>query len=513
MNLMKKMLLASLIGLTLILTGCSEGFNYSQNLSTYYYQQAAAENVEEYQSIVENDFIRTADMPVSTFSADVDTAAYAIIRRKLNDGFLPNKDAVRIEEMLNYFDYQLEGPTEGETIHVTAELSTAPWNEDHQLLMLGLKTQDIVFETSAPSNLVFLLDCSGSMSTDDKLPLLKTAIRLLVDELRPLDRISIVVYAGSAGIIHDGGDNTDKAAIIDAIDSLEAGGSTAGGAGIDLAYQIAEKNFIEGGNNRVILGTDGDFNVGTSTQYGLEQLITEKRESGIFLSVCGFGTGNLKDNKMETLADKGNGVYHYIDSVLEAKKVFAEELGANLVTVAKDVKLQIEFNPLTVKGYRLIGYENRLLSYEDFVDDGTDAGDMGAGHEVIVLYEIIPADSEETIDEKTYEIPEVLKYDGENYSDELLTLSIRYKAPDSDTSVQDDHVILAETFTQTPSGNFLFAASVAEFGLLLRDSIYKYNSSYNQIIARVTPIVGSDDYKAEFLDLVAIAAQLTDISE
>ena len=507
---MKKLAGIMVIGLMVFVVGCNSSYEtgiYSTTMA-YNIAQEAIDN-EEYSEITENKFISVGDMPVSTFSADVDTAAYSIIRKKLMQDNIPNKNSVRIEEMLNYFTYNLDTPEGDEVIHVTKELSNTPWNEDHQLLMLGLKTEDIVYEEAVPSNLVFLLDVSGSMNSSDKLPLLKQAILLLVDELRPSDRMSLVVYAGSAGVVLDGADGGDKEAIIEAINSLEAGGSTAGGEGIELAYSIAAQNYIEGGNNRVILGTDGDFNVGVSSESALERLISRKKDSGIFLSVCGFGTGNLKDNKMETLADKGNGVYYYIDNLLEAKKVFVEELGGTLLTVAKDVKLQVEFNPALVKGYRLIGYENRILDYNDFVDDTVDAGDLGAGHEVIVLYEIIPFGSDEVIDESTYEIPEDLKYDGENYPDELLTLSIRYKDPDSDVSELVEHIVYSNDFTDTPSDNYLFASCVAEFGLLLLDSDYKYNSSYNAVIARATDVY-DDDYKEEFIELVRIAQRLAD---
>ncbi|MBI9009085.1 MAG: VWA domain-containing protein [Tenericutes bacterium] len=505
---MKKLMFIFLLTIGLFLVGCSESMEYSTTMLAYNIAIEAESN-EEYADISENKFISVSDMPVSTFSADVDTAAYSIIRKKLMQDELPNRNAVRIEEMLNYFTYDLDTPIGNEVIHVTKELSDAPWNEDHQLLMLGLKTEDIIYENAIPSNLVFLLDVSGSMNSADKLPLLKQAIILLVGELRASDRISLVVYAGSAGVVLDGADGSDKESIIDAINSLEAGGSTAGGEGINLAYNVAATNYIEGGNNRVILATDGDFNVGVSSDAALERLITQKKESGIFLSVCGFGTGNLKDSKMETLADKGNGVYYYIDNLLEAKKVFVEEMGGTLLTVAKDVKLQVEFNPALVKGYRLIGYENRILDYNDFNNDEVDAGDIGAGHEVIVLYEIIPFGSDEVIDEATYEIPETLKYDGENYLDQMLTLSIRYKAPDSDVSEKKDYVVYDSDFTETPSDNFLFASSVAEFGMLLLDSEFKYNSSYNAVIARATDVY-NDDYKEEFIELVRIAQRLQD---
>ncbi|XMB73204.1 VWA domain-containing protein [Mycoplasmatota bacterium WC30] len=509
---MKKIAFLLVIAVSSLLLGCSSSMDMEMGIysTTMMYNVAQSpENSEEYQEISENQFISTTDMPVSTFSADVDTAAYSIIRKKLMNEDLPNRNSVRIEEMLNYFSYDLDTPDGDEIIHVTKELGTAPWNEDHQLLMMGLKTEAIVYEDAIPSNLVFLLDVSGSMNDSDKLPLLKQAILLLVDELRPADRISIVVYAGQAGVILDGADGGDKESIIDAINSLEAGGSTAGGAGINLAYSLAASNYIEGGNNRVILATDGDFNVGVSSEAELEELITIKKDSGIFLSVCGFGFGNLKDNKMETLADKGNGVYYYIDSLLEAKKVFVEELGGTLLTVAKDVKLQVEFNPALVKGYRLIGYENRILNYYDFNNDEVDAGDLGAGHEVIVLYEIIPFDSDEVIDPVTYEIPEDLKYDGVNYPDELLTLSIRYKEPDSDVSELTEHIVYSNEFTETPSDNFVFASCVAEFGLLLLDSDYKYEANYNNIIVAASNVY-NDDYKEEFIELVRIAQRLND---
>lgn len=516
---MKKIVLMFVFVMGAALMGCSSSELYNGPYSTIGVSNetaaalyAAMATGEEYTEIVENRFISTSDMPVSTFSADVDTAAYSIIRKKLMGDEMPNVNSVRIEEMLNYFTYNLDGPEGDEKIHVTKEMGTAPWNTNHQLLMLGLKTEDIVYEESVASNLVFLLDVSGSMNRDDKLPLLKQAILMLVDELRPADRISIVVYAGAAGLVLDGADGGDKDAIIEAINALEAGGSTAGGAGIQLAYEVAAANYIEGGNNRVILATDGDFNVGISTTSQLESFISEKRETGVFLSVFGFGEGNIKDNNMETLADKGNGSYHYIDSLLEAKKVFVDELGGTLVTVAKDVKLQVEFNPALVKGYRLIGYENRLLDYQDFNDDEVDSGDMGAGHEVIVLYEIIPADSLEEIDDIEIEKPEDLKYDGENYPDEIMTLSIRYKEPDSDTSKLDEHIVYQNEITDTPSDNFLFASAVVEFGLLLRDSDYKSDANYYNVITRATD-TADDEYKEQFIELVRIVLRLTDDSE
>ncbi|MBU1142370.1 MAG: VWA domain-containing protein, partial [Firmicutes bacterium] len=379
---MKKMLFVfTLIGL-FVFSACA---SYDEYNDGYYEGEYNFEKVqgETYAEIIENEFISTSDMPLSTFSTDVDTAAFSNIRRMLNDGYLPNKDVVRIEEMVNYFTYDLEAPENDEVISIYTELSQAPWNPDHQLLMIGLKAKEIQFEENEGMNLVFLIDVSGSMSSLDKLPLLKSAIRLLVDQLRPTDRISIVVYAGAAGVVLEGGDSSDKDEIFSALNQLQAGGSTAGGAGIQLAYQVAERNFIEGGMNRILIASDGDFNVGMSSTTALKELVEEKRDSGVFLSVLGFGTGNLRNDMMETIANHGNGVYYYIDSMQEAEKVFVHQLGASMITVAKDVKLQIEFNPTYIKGYRLIGYENRMLTNEDFENDTKDAGDMGSGHVVI----------------------------------------------------------------------------------------------------------------------------------
>lgn len=512
---MKKTLIVLIGILSLSLVGCaSQVFTDSQNYFEYNVY-TPDENTEEYSSYVENSYIQTTDMPVSTFSVDVDTASYSNVRRMIMEGSLPQKDAVRIEELINYFDYDLEVPTSGsDPIKITTELSDAPWNSNHQLLMVGLTTQKIQFEDTPANNLVFLLDVSGSMSSSNKLGLLQSAMKLLVNELRPIDRISIVVYAGASGVVLEGADSGDKTEIIDAIDSLTAGGSTAGGAGIQLAYQIAEKYFIEGGNNRVILGTDGDFNVGVSTTAGLENLIVEKRETGIFLSVLGFGSGNIKDNKMETLADKGNGVYYYIDSILEAKKVFVNELGATMVTVAKDVKLQLEFNPLTVKAYRLIGYENRLLDAEDFNNDQVDAGDMGSGHEVIAFYEIIPFGSDEVISDKTFTIPEDLRYDGENYGDELMSLSIRYKDPNSSESELIQAIVKTADYTTSPSETFTFASAVVEYGLLLIESAYRGDANYDQVIALGNLSKGTDEYgyRSEFVELAGLAKELASLN-
>ncbi len=462
-------------------------------------------NTEEYSAVKEQGFQSMANSPLSTFSADVDTASYSNIRRMIEGGCTMDEipaGAVRIEEMLNYFSYDYDLPKKNEPFGVTTVIGDCPWNEEAKLLQIGLKTQAIDFSEAPDSNLVFLLDVSGSMYTDDKLPLLQKSFAMLVEELGEKDTVSVVTYAGSDEVILQGESGDSKEKIINAIGGLEAGGSTNGSTGIETAYALAERYFIEGGNNRVILATDGDLNVGVSSESALDELITKKKESGVYLSVLGFGMGNIKDNKMEVLADHGNGNYAYIDSVSEAKKVLVEQMGATLVTVAKDVKLQVEFNPAYIKGYRLLGYENRALATEDFDDDTKDAGEIGAGHTVTALYEIIPVDSEQ-------EIPETdLKYQSDKKdtgvkNGEWLNLKIRYKEPDEDESLLMEYPVTEDDYTSEPSEDFYFAAAVAEFGLMLRDSEYKGDASFENVRALLKKVdTDEDDYKDEFVYLV-----------
>jgi Ca-activated chloride channel homolog len=462
-------------------------------------------NSEEYKSEKEIGFKATDKDPQTTFSIDVDRAAYTNIRRFINNGQMPPKDAIRIEEMINYFDYNYAQPKGKDPINIETEISDSPWNKGLKILHIGLQAKTIPTDNLPASNLVFLIDVSGSMSDPNKLPLVKTAFKLLTDQLREQDHVAIVVYAGAAGLVLPPTSGKDKTKIKDALDNLSAGGSTAGGAGIELAYKTALENFVKNGNNRVILATDGDFNVGVSSSGDLEKLVENKRKSGIFLSVLGFGMGNYKDSKMETLSDKGNGNYAYIDNLSEAEKVFVKEFGGTLFTVAKDVKLQLEFNPKYVKAYRLIGYENRALANEDFKNDAKDAGEMGSGHTVTAIYEIIPSGVESSF------LPDKLKYQqftqtfmGSN-SEEVCTVKIRYKQPDADKSVQleevvkDTHVALEKT-----SENFRFSAAVAEFGLLLRGSDFKGSANYEQVINLAKNAFGKDSegYRAEFLKLV-----------
>ncbi|NPA35511.1 MAG: DUF3520 domain-containing protein [Chlorobi bacterium] len=471
-------------------------------------------NTEGYSTIHENGFRSATDNPLSTFSADVDRASYSNIRRYLNNGSLPPEDAVRIEEMINYFNYNYKDNSMKHPFSVHTELAVCPWNKEHLLLKTGIKAKDIKKEELPPSNLVFLIDVSGSMQASNKLPLLKSSFTLLVDQLRPEDYVSIVVYAGAAGLVLEPTPGNRKEKILKAIENLQAGGSTAGGEGLRLAYQTAEKNFIHNGNNRIILATDGDFNIGESSNAAMERLIEEKRNKGIFISVLGFGTGNYKDDKMEIIADKGNGNYSYIDNIQEARKTLVSEFGGTLFTVASDVKFQIEFNPVKVAGYRLIGYENRLLNNEDFNDDKKDAGEIGAGHIVTVLYEIIPAGTRDA--GKWIKSTDTLKYQNKNISEnnfrnEWLTIKLRYKKPGAGKSTLITKTVQDKPETiDSASDNFRFAAAVAAFGMLLRNSEYIQQFSYNDAIQLASNSVKNDKegFKSEMLRLMHTAQTL-----
>lgn len=466
-------------------------------------------NTEEYGHNYDNSYQDVAKMPLSTFSIDVDTAAYSNVRRHINGGGLPPADAVRTEELINYFTYDYPQPSGEHPFSVTTEVQTCPWQPQHKLVMLNLQGKNISADDMPPGNLVFLIDVSGSMGQPNKLPLLKTAFKMLVKQLRAQDNVAIVVYAGSAGVILEPTPGSEKETIINAIDKLEAGGSTAGGEGIGLAYKLAKEHFIPSGNNRVILATDGDFNVGVTSEGALTRLIEERRDDGIFLSVLGFGMGNIKDNKMELLADKGNGNYAYIDNAMEAKKVVVGQLAGTLYTIAKDVKFQVEFNPAKVKYYRLVGYENRVLENRDFNDDRKDAGDMGAGHAVTAFYEIIPAGSDESAgstDPLLYQQSVLVP------SDDLLQVKIRYKKPEEDESILFAQNIGAGEVYGNPSENFRFAAAVAEYALLLRNSEYKGQASYGHVLDVAKSAKGADPegYRAEFIKLVEISRLLDD---
>ena len=473
--------------------------------NTSYPQSPTEINNEDYAKIAENGFKNPFNDPLSTFSIDVDAASYSNVRRFLNHGQMPPKDAVRIEEMVNYFNYDYDQPKGDDPFSINTELASSPWNKDHKLVHIGLQGKDISMDNLPPSNLVFLLDVSGSMSAANKLPLLKSAFGLLIDKLRPQDKVAIVVYAGAAGEVLPSTSASDKDKILDALDNLSAGGSTAGGAGINLAYKIAKQNFVKNGNNRVILATDGDFNVGASSNESMEELIEQKRDEGVFLTVLGFGMGNYKDSKMEILADKGNGNYAYIDNILEAQKVLVHEFGGTLFTIAKDVKIQVEFNPAKVQAYRLVGYENRILAPEDFNNDKKDAGELGAGHTVTAPYEIIPVGvkSQYTVDDLKYQRTKITE--GAISSSELMTVKLRYKAPDGDKSklilktIEDSKKSIDNT-----SDNFRWSAAVAAFGMQLRDSDFKGDLSYADIYDLAKSARGKDEQgcRSEFIRLV-----------
>ena len=498
------------------LMGVANSFYASKSpVGSVPYNDEKEYNTEEYSNIAENGFRRVADDPLSTFSIDVDAASYSNVRRYLNNNQLPPAGAVRTEEMINYFRYQYPQPAGKDPFSINTEISACPWNKDNKLVLIGLQGKNIPEENLPASNLVFLIDVSGSMLSENKLPLVKASMKMLTDQLREKDKISIVVYAGNAGLVLPTTNGGDKTKIKSAIDALEAGGSTAGGAGIELAYKTAQENFMHEGNNRIILCTDGDFNIGASSDDDMVRLIEKERTKGIYLSVLGFGMGNYKDSKMEQLADKGNGNYAYIDGINEAKKVLVNEFGGTLFTIAKDVKLQIEFNPTKVAGYRLIGYEDRLLNKEDFNDDKKDAGELGSGHTVTALYEIVPAGTKSEFLKSV----DPLKYQKNNskttstFNDEILTVKFRYKEPDKDISELIVHPVTDKSIDiNSTSDNFRFATSVAGFAMLLRNSQFKGSSSYTQVIALANGSLGNDKegYRKEFVSLVRKAAKLAD---
>lgn len=463
-------------------------------------------NREQYDRIEDNPFLGVGNNPLSTFSIDVDRASYGNVRRFLQRGQRPPADAVRIEELINYFPYELREPRGNDPVAITTEVTAAPWQPRHQLVRIALQSKRIQTEALPPNNLVFLIDVSGSMMSPDKLPLVKSSLQLLVNQLRPQDRVAIVTYAGAAGLVLPSTSGDEKERIMQAIDRLEAGGSTAGGAGIELAYRTAREHFMEHGNNRVILATDGDFNVGVSSDGELERLIERRRTEGTYLTILGFGTGNYQDAKMEKLAKRGNGNYAYVDGIDEARKMLVREMGATLLTVANDVKLQIEFNPRRVQAYRLIGYEDRLLRNEDFTDDRKDAGDLGAGHQVTALYEIVPVGVSGTI---SLSEPESRRYEplegaprGSANDGELLFVNLRYKRPGESASRLLTQAVKAQT--GRGSADMRFASSVAAFGMLLRDSPYKGNTSAAQVLEQARAALGEDEggYRAEFVRLV-----------
>ncbi|RYY30808.1 MAG: DUF3520 domain-containing protein [Chitinophagaceae bacterium] len=525
---------------------------------TYYQPQHEAPPLdrEGYDAITENGFKTVGQDPLSTFSIDVDAASYSNVRRMLNMGQLPPAGAVRIEEMINYFKYDYKVPVKDEPFSINTEIAACPWNNDHQLVSIGLQGKLIPSGNLPASNLVFLIDVSGSMEDQNKLPLVQQSLKLLVDQLREKDRVALVVYAGNAGLVLPSTSGEEKIKIKDAIDRLSAGGSTAGGAGIKLAYKTARENFIKGGNNRIILCSDGDFNVGVSSDAALEEMIETERKSGVFLTILGYGMGNYQDAKMQKLAGKGNGNHAYIDNLSEARKVLVKEFGGTLFAIAKDVKLQIEFNPANVQAYRLVGYENRVLNKEDFNDDLKDAGELGSGHTVTALYEIIPVGIEsrfiKSVDKLKYQRDNTgskstrnnnssnnsnnsnnksskssntntntntnnnknsinTSGNGSGAAGEMMTIKFRYKKPDGDVSSLITHPV---TFTSASisktSENFRFAAAVAQFGMLLRNSEYKQQSSYQNTWTLAKDALGKDDegYRSEFLKMIRNAQAL-----
>ncbi|QMU66053.1 MAG: DUF3520 domain-containing protein [Flavobacteriaceae bacterium] len=460
------------------------------------------QNDESYAQINENKFERVQLAPLSTFSIDVDKASYSNIRRMINNGQKIPFDAIKIEEMINYFDYDYPQPRDNHPFSIHTEVVKTPWNPQTKLVRIGLQGKEYLQEKLPPSNLTFLIDVSGSMNSQNKLPLLKSAFKLLVNQLRKQDKVAIVVYAGAAGVVLEPTSGSDKEKIIVALDNLESGGSTAGEAGLKLAYTLAEKNFKKRGNNRVILATDGDFNVGKSSNKAMEKLISDKRKSGVFLSVLGFGYGNYKDSKLEILADKGNGNHAYIDSMQEAQKVFGKEFGGTLYTIAKDVKIQVEFNPKKVQAYRLIGYENRMLNDEDFMDDTKDAGELGSGHTVTALYEIIPIGVKSSYLKDVPALKHTKFSDHQSNPNELFTVKFRYKKPSGLQSIEMIHIQKDEL--NQLSEDMKFASAVALFGMKLRKSEFHNNAKLTDVIKLAEEGRGTDKqgYRAEFIRLV-----------
>lgn len=465
-------------------------------------------STEEYNKINDNIFKEVMKNPLSTFSADVDYGSYSNARRYLLQGKLPPKDAVRVEEFINYFQYDYPKPDDEHPLAIYTEFSNCPWNKENKLVHIGIKGTALEAKNQKPSNLVFLIDVSGSMLPKNKLPLLKRAFKMFTEKLRDDDVISIVVYAGSTGLVLPATKGSDKCKIIDALERLQAGGSTAGGAGMVLAYKTAEENFIKNGNNRVIWATDGDFNVGVSNTRDLVRFLEEKRAKGIFLTVLGFGEGNIKDNRLEQLADNGNGHYAYIDNILEAKKILVDEIGSTLFTIAKDVKIQVEFNPATVKAYRLVGYENRLLNAEDFENDKKDAGEIGSGHSVTALYEIVPRKDDEKISNDDMRYQEVSINNSSNFQNEIGNVKIRYQLPNEDKSKLITKVVTKEIMK--PTANFKFAAAVAMFGMHLRDSEFKGDTNLESILKLAENSIEKDKsgYHSEFVKLVKLSENL-----
>ncbi len=488
----------------------SNGYAPSYANSGY---QDSNHNTESYSPINENGFKSSVINPLSTLSVDVDAASYSNVRRFIVNGNKPPVDAVRVEEMINYFNYDYPNPTDEHPFSITTEVGACPWNEETNLIHIGLQGERIESDDLPPSNLVFLLDVSGSMNSANKLPLLKKSFQLLVNELDESDKIAIVVYAGASGLVLASTSADQKTLILESLDGLSAGGSTAGGEGIELAYKVAEENFLEGGNNRVILATDGDFNIGMSSDGAMQRLIEEKRETGVFLTCLGFGMGNYKDSKLEVLADKGNGNYAYIDNLFEAKKVLVTEIGATLLTIAKDVKIQVEFNPNVVESYRLVGYENRLLNEEDFNDDEKDAGEIGAGHSVTALYEVVMKSSEADslnpeIDPLRYQ---TIQYDDAAFGAEMFTVKFRYKEPNGEISkLIERNVKNKVSKNKNLSMDFFFAAAVAEFGMVLRNSKFKAKADFDHISNLAIENRGKDEYgyRSEFIRLVGLAKNI-----